>query len=225
MSRLTRMIVTIDGPAGSGKSTAARNLARTLGIAYLDTGATYRAATLRALRSGVDMTDEDALAAEARDASIHLVPDDTLRVLLDGADVTREIRTARVTDSAHHLASSPAVRDVLVDLQRRIGRELGDFVAEGRDQGSVVFPDADVKFYLTASARIRAERRCAEMLASGQDAEFDEVLEAIRLRDHRDRTREVGPLVRPGDAIVVDTSGRSPDDVLAELLRQVEALR
>ena len=220
------MIITIDGPAGSGKSTAARKLAEALGIAFLDTGATYRAATYRALREGVDTADEAALVASTRAADIDLQPGpEGMRVLLDGRDVSREIRSAQVTDSVHHIATSPAGRELLVRLQRRIGARLGEFVAEGRDQGSVVFPGADVKFYLDASAEIRAKRRTAEMLAAGQQADYRQVLRAILDRDERDRSRPVAPLVTPAGAVVLDTSGLSIDQVTAALLRAVEAAR
>jgi cytidylate kinase len=220
------MIVTIDGPAGSGKSTAARNLARRLGVAYLDTGATFRAATLKAMRENVDLSDEQALAATARDMQLDMQPTDNgLRVLLDGADVTDEIRTRKVTENAHHAAGSPAVREVLAELQRQIGRRLGSFITEGRDQGSVVFPDADVKFYLSAHAEIRAMRRCEEMRSRGEDVEFEEVLHAIEQRDNRDRSREVAPLARPQGALEIDTSHTTPDEVADALQAAVEAAR
>ncbi len=217
------MIITIDGPAGSGKSTAARNLARHLGVAFLDTGATYRAATLKALREQVDPEDEDALARLTRQADIHLEPGpDGLVVRLDGEDVSEPIRTPRVTDHAKYLARSPKVREVLVELQRRIGRELGSFVTEGRDQGSVVFPDADVKFYLDADPSQRARRRAEELRQKGQDADPDEVLQAIQQRDASDRNRAVGPLVCPDDAVVIDNSAMTPEQTLAALLDHVE---
>ena len=223
---ISRMIITIDGPAGSGKSTAARNLAKALGIAFLDTGATYRAATLKAMRSGVAMDDESALAELIARADIKLIcAENGAEVLLDGEDVSAEIRTAEVTDNSHYIARPPAVRDVLVQLQRRIGAELGSFVSEGRDQGSLVFPDADLKFYVDASPEIRAQRRCEEMTAAGEDVSVDEILDAIRQRDQRDRTREVGPLVKPDGAIEIDTSEFTPDQTFAELIRHVEASR
>ncbi|MCJ7544836.1 MAG: (d)CMP kinase, partial [Phycisphaerae bacterium] len=169
MRYTSAMVITIDGPAGSGKSTAARELARALGIAFLDTGATYRAVTLKALREGVDPNDTDALVAVAKGARIEVIPTEQgARVMLDGCDVTAEIRSVEVTENAHYVADSPPVREVLVALQRRLGEGLGSFVTEGRDQGSVVFPEADVKFYLDASPRVRAERRAGELHATGQ---------------------------------------------------------
>ena len=220
------MIVTIDGPAGSGKSTAARELAKAIGIAYLDTGATYRAMTLQALREGADMTDEPALARIARRADIQVLPkSDGVRVLLNGEDVTRAIRSAEVSDNSHHVARLPAVRDVLVALQRKIGRSLGDFVAEGRDQGSVVFPHADVKFYMDASPQVRARRRFEEMKADGEDVQYEDVLRAIVQRDGRDRNRAVAPLVKPDGAVEIDTTDMSIEQVVAELVRCVESRR
>ena len=214
------MIVTIDGPAGSGKSTAARELAKALGIAYLDTGATYRAVTLCALRRKLDLRDETALAALAGTIDLKLLPQpDGVRVLLEGQDVSRDIRSADVTDHSHFAARSPAVRAVLVELQRRIGRQLGSFVTEGRDQGSVVFPDADWRFYLDASPEVRARRRCDEMRADGQDVKFADVLEAIVQRDGRDRSRAVAPLVKPAGAVEIDTSELTIPQVVAQLLR------
>ena len=218
------MIITIDGPAGSGKSTAARELAKVLGIAYLDTGATYRAMTLKALREGVNMEDEAALARAARRAEIRIIPaEGAARVLLDGRDVSREIRSEEVSEKSYYVARSPAVREVLVALQRKCGAELGDFVSEGRDQGSVVFPHADVKFYLDATPEVRARRRTDEMLADGQDVQYEHVLAAILQRDGGDRSRAVAPLVKPKGAVEIDTTNMTIAQVVAELRRHVEA--
>jgi len=223
---LSAMVITIDGPAGSGKSTAARQLAARLGVAYLDTGATYRAVTLKALREGVNLEAPVALARLARRADIRLVPAaDGLRVLLDGQDVSREIRSAEVSDNTHYLAGAPEVRAVLVELQRRIGGELGSFVTEGRDQGSVVFPQADVKFYLDASAEVRARRRHAEMTVQGQLVSYEQVLQGILQRDQRDRGRAVAPLVRPPGAVEIDTSDLTIEQMTTEMLKHVEAAR
>jgi len=221
------MVITIDGPAGSGKSTAARGLAEALGIAFLDTGATYRAVTLKALRAGVDLDDEAALAATARAADIRLERDDAgrLRVVLDGSDVTADIRSEEVSAAASRIAAAPAVRGVLVDLQRRIGRQLGSFVAEGRDQGSVVFPDADVKFFLVARDEERARRREADLRAAGRPARFGDVLDSLRRRDRRDSTRAAAPLVKPPGAVEIDTTGNTIEQTRQQLLRHVESAR
>ncbi len=219
------MIITIDGPAGSGKSTAAKELAKALGVAYLDTGATYRAVTLSAMRAGIDLEDEEALAnlAGRIDLRLGYDVDGELCVMLDGEDVSRERRTAEVSDNSHFVARSPGVREVLVAMQRRIGAELaakaGGVVAEGRDQGSVVFPGADVKFYIDASCEVRAKRRCDEM----PDADYEQVLRAIRTRDERDRSRPVAPLVRPDGAVEIDTTNMSIEEVTAEMLRRVKS--
>ena len=220
------MIITIDGPAGSGKSTAARGLARELGIAYLDSGATYRAVALKAIRDGVDFGDEAALAALARRADVKIVPRPAgVQVLLDGCDVSNDIRSPEISQKASEMARLETVRAVLVEIQKRIGRELGDFVAEGRDQGSVVFPDATVKFYLDAEAKLRAERRRDELIAAGKEADLAEVLRSVIQRDERDSTRSAGPLVRPDGAAVVDTSTRTAEQTLAVLKAVVEARR
>lgn len=225
-ARIWDMIITIDGPAGSGKSTAARELAKALGIAHLDTGATYRAVTLLAMRRGLDLTDETALAELAREMNIEMTSSpNRVSVLLDGRDVTDEIRTEAVSANSRHAASSPAVREVLVELQRRLGEQLGSFVTEGRDQGSVVFPEADVKFYLDATAAQRAQRRYRELQSHGQKANYETVLEAIIQRDRRDRTRTVGPLVIPEGATVIDTSDTDIPQMTRKLLDHVRALR
>jgi len=217
------MIITIDGPAGSGKSTAARKLAAALGIAHLDTGATYRAVTLKALREKIDLTDEAALAATAARADITIRPDERgMRTFLDGHDVSADIRSVEVTENASRIACSQAVRDTLVKLQRKIGADLGSFVTEGRDQGSVVFPDADVKFYIDAPPEVRARRRADELSAAGEAANYPQVLQDMLHRDHRDSTRAVAPLIKPPDAIEITTAGKEIPEVTAELLRHVE---
>jgi len=220
------MIVTIDGPAGSGKSTVARQLAARLGLPHLDTGATYRAATLCAVQAGVDLADTDALVRCTAAAEIRLEPTpDGNRVYLDGCEVTADIRGSDVTDAVRFLANSPPVRQILVDLQRRIGQSLGAFVTEGRDQGSAVFPDADIKFFLTAGADVRAHRRLTELQADGEDVAFEQVRQAIIDRDHSDRSRAVGPLVKPRGAIEIDTSEMDARQVVNALVRHVEDAR
>lgn len=218
------MIITIDGPAGSGKSTAARRLALVLGIAYLDTGATYRAVTLRGMQNDVPLHDEQALTECARAMRLQMTPcPDGLIVEMDGQDVSKAIRTETVSRQVRHAANAPAVREVLVALQRTLGQSLGSFVTEGRDQGSAVFPDADFKFYLDADPAQRAQRRFVELTARGEAAELTDILEAILARDASDTGREVGPLQVPDDAIVIDTTKLSIDDVVETIQRHVEA--
>jgi len=220
------MIVTIDGPAGSGKSTVAKGLAERLAAAYLDTGAMYRAVTLRALTGDVDLTDGDALTACAAGADLALRYDDGhLRVMLDGRDVSEAIRSVEVTDNSHYVASTPGVRRVLVALQRRMAGELGAVVTEGRDQGSVVFPDATVKFFLVADPAVRARRRHTELIDRGRQVEYDAIYDAIRTRDDRDSSRDISPLVKPDGAVEIDTSEMSIDEVIDELARHVEGVR
>jgi len=220
------MIITIDGPAGSGKSTAARELAKALGIAYLDTGATYRAVTLAALRLHMDMTNEQALADLAARIDLKLTPAPTgVHVLLDGQDVSRDIRSAEVSDRSYYVARSGVVRAVLVELQRRLGAALGSFVTEGRDQGSVVFPHADVKFYVDASPEVRARRRMEELQAAGEHAVYEDVLAAIIQRDGRDRNRAVAPLIKPAGAIEINTSDTTIGQVTTQMLQHVKAVQ
>ena len=220
------MVITIDGPAGSGKSTASRKLAGALGIAYLDTGATYRGVAYHALELGVDLEDEAALADVARQIDLELLPhDDGVRVLISGRDVSDRIRTPQVTSLTRHTAGSALVRGVLVELQQQIGRELGSFVTEGRDQGSVVFPEADVKFYLDASPEVRARRRTDELQAVGANADYEQIRQSIIDRDQRDIARRVGPLVRPEGAVVIDTSDMDINQVTEAMVQAVEERR
>jgi len=213
------MIVTIDGPAGSGKSTAARELAGRLGLAYLDTGAMYRAVALQALQQGVELEDGEALLRVAKQAQMRLeFAGAQMRVLLDRRDVTRAVRSLRVSQATPYVARLPEVREVLVAKQRQIGRELGDVVAEGRDQGSVVFPEADVKFFLDASLETRARRRQAELMAEGEEVTHEQVLADLQERDGND-ARQWAPLLVPGGAIRVDTTRMSIEQVV-DLLEQ-----
>ncbi|MBN1908250.1 MAG: (d)CMP kinase [Pirellulales bacterium] len=211
------MIVTIDGPAGAGKSTVARALAGRLGFLYLDTGAMYRAVALAGLRRGVDWEKPDELAALAPTLSIELDDD---RIFLDGEDVSRAIRTQEVTRITRFAAGNPDVRRHLVDLQRRLA-EKHDAVTEGRDQGTVAFPKADCKIYLTASPTQRAKRRLADLEAQGESATLENVLAAQEARDHGDASREVGPLAKAADAVEVVTDGLSIDQVVDRLVSLV----
>lgn len=223
------MIVTMDGPAGSGKSTAARLLARALGLAYLDTGAMYRAVTVEGLRRGIDLADAEALARVAEEIRIDLEPTaDGLRVTVDGRDVTTAIRENEISRQAHYAACNEKVRACLVRAQQEIGRRWVNLVTEGRDQGSVVFPDAEVKIYLDADERVRALRRQKELVGRGKDVPLEQLLEEIRCRDKSDRSRAVGPLKAADDAVVVDTSNMTIDEVvrhLTELVKQRQERR
>lgn len=215
------MIVTIDGPAGAGKSSAARVLAARLGFRFLDTGAMYRAVTLAAIERGVDLADGDALLDVALAVDIHLTDG---RVRLDGRDVTREIRTFDITTATRYAADHQGVRGRLVEMQRQAARGI-NVVTEGRDQSTVVFPHADCKIFLTASDEVRAERRYQDLLGRGEQVTFDEVLAKQRERDERDCSRPVGGLTRTPDAIEVNTDGMTPDEVVDELMRIVDSRR
>lgn len=217
------MIITIDGPAGSGKSTAARKLAARLEVPYLDTGAMYRAVAHAGLRRGIDFADEPAVARLAGEIRIELDCGPTFaRVKVDGHDVSEAIRTMRVSAVTSLVARLPAVRRVLVAQQQRIGQELGSFVTEGRDQGSVVFPAAEVKFVLEASLERRAERRFQEMNADGETVTLEEVRRNIVARDETD-AKQWAPLLAAGKAIVIDTSNLSIGEVVERMAEAVAA--
>ncbi|MGD9644398.1 MAG: (d)CMP kinase [Pirellulales bacterium] len=213
------MIVTIDGPAGAGKSTVARRLAERLGFRFLDTGAMYRAVAWAAARDRVEWSDAAAIAAIAEQTRIELPG---TRVLVDGADVTAAIRTSEITSVTHYAADNPQVRARLVERQRELaGTE--NVVCEGRDQGTVVFPHAGCKIFLTASPDERARRRLADLAAHGETRELDQVLAEQSLRDERDSAREVGPLLPAADAVHVSTDGLAIDEVVDRLEQLVRS--
>ncbi len=212
---MQRLIIAIDGPVGSGKSTLARRVAEMMGYVYIDTGAMYRAVALKALRRGIAIVagNAEALEALARETRIDLrAQDGGQRVLLDGEDVTDSIRTPDVSQAASKIAVIPGVRHVLVAEQRRAGQQ-GGIVMEGRDIGSVVFPDAHLKIFLTASAEVRAERRWREHQQKGEAIDLGRTLEEIRERDRRDQERASSPLVRADDAVIVDSTAMEPEEV------------
>jgi len=215
------MIVTIDGPAGSGKSTVARLLADQLKIRYLDTGAMYRAIALAVVQSEFDENDVDTVTGVARSAKIEFRGKD---IYLNDINVTEEIRSANVTAVASVVAANPGVRTRLVELQEKIG-EAADLVTEGRDQGTVVFPNADHKFFVTASLSTRAERRHREMLAIGSSLTLHTVRAQLRQRDERDENRVYAPMKPAADASVIDTSDMTIGDVVQELAGRVRRLR
>jgi cytidylate kinase len=214
------MIITIDGPAGAGKSTAARALARKLGFEFLDTGAMYRAVTLAALRRGIDPRDPAAMSDLVAPLAIELTAG---RVYLDSEDVTGAIRSPEVTAATSTVADSPPVREDLSRRQRAlaVGRDL---VCEGRDQGTVVFPDAACKFFLHADPEIRARRRFQELRARGATIEWDTVRQAQEARDRRDKERALAPMVPAADAIVLDSTHLSLDEVVALMEHHVRRL-
>jgi CMP/dCMP kinase len=216
------VVVAVDGPAGTGKSSVSRGLARELQARYLDTGAMYRIVTLAVLRAGVDLSDQDGIAAVGSVANLSVGYDPNEdRSYLDGEDVSSEIRGDEVTKAVSAVSSVPAVRTRLVDLQRALAGGAGSVVVEGRDIGTVVLPDADVKFYLTASAETRARRRNDQNVAAGLPDDYDSVLADVRRRDHLDSTRVVSPLRAASDAVVVDTSEMTESEVIAHLLQLI----
>jgi cytidylate kinase len=214
-------VVTIDGPAGAGKSTVARSLAARLGYAFLDSGALYRAVALAARRRGVDWQDAAAVAAMAAGLELRFVPDGpTNRVLIDGEDVTEAIRTPEISEGASRVSAHPQVRAVLLDLQRHLGA-TGRVVAEGRDMGTVVFPQAGAKFFLTASPDERARRRTLELTSAGRAADHAEVLREMMARDQRDSTRAAAPLRRADDAVEIDSSALTAAQVVEKMVETV----
>lgn len=214
---MSAIVIAIDGPAGTGKSSVSRGLARKLGARYLDTGSMYRIMTLAMLRAGVDLTDPQAIAAAA-DVPVAVGDDpDVEQAFLGAEDVTAAIRSDEVTRAVSAVSAVPAVRSRLVRLQQQVARGHDRVVVEGRDIGSVVLPDADLKIFLTASAETRARRRNDQNVAAGGSDDYETVLADVRRRDHLDSTRAVSPLRAADDAVVVDTSEMSRDEVIDRL--------
>jgi len=218
------VVVTMDGPAGAGKSTVAKALARKLRFSYLDTGAMYRALTLKAMRSGTKLDDEDQLVALARQTTIDLIPDEIkgTRVLLDGADVSAEIRTVEVTNNTFYIARAPKVRAIMVEWQQVMGRKQ-NVVVEGRDAGTVIFPQAPYKFYLDANVDERCRRRLAELKEKGQTVDPEKLKQEIRDRDQKDLTRSTGPLKQAEDAIYIDSTPFTIDEVVEKMAGYIQS--
>jgi CMP/dCMP kinase len=217
------VVVAIDGPAGTGKSSVSRRLAGALGARYLDTGAMYRIVTLAVLRAGVEPTDVEAVGAIASKVQLSVSYDPAaITCYLAGEDVSTEIRGDEVTRAVSAVSSVPAVRTRLVGLQRAMSGGPGSVVVEGRDIGTVVLPDAPVKIFLTASAETRARRRNEQNVASGLADDYEGVLADVRRRDHLDSTRPVSPLRAASDAVIVDTSDMTEAQVIAYLLELVK---
>ncbi len=214
-------IIAIDGPAGAGKTTIGRMLARELGLLYIDTGSMYRAVALAVIESGMNETDDVTVGSLAERIDIDLAGDpDSLRVTLDGRDVTDRIRDEDVTDMSSIISTIPAVRRAMVRRQRELGRRGA--VMNGRDIGTVVFPSADFKFFLTATPEARAERRLAEERQLNPATTYEETLADMTERDTRDSTRADSPLVAAPDAVVLDTTGVPIDEVLRQMMVEIE---
>ena len=219
MHTMTReLIITIDGPAGTGKSTVAHLLAKRLGLEFLDTGAMYRAAAVIAIEQSIDPADGPALAAAVADANLHFDwSADPPRVMLGERDVTRRIRDLDVSEVVSVVAAQREVRDVMVQQQRLIASRHPRLVSEGRDQGSIVFPEACVRFFLHADVMVRADRRLAQLAKAGKDVDQQRVINDIEKRDLLDSTRSDGPLIRPQGAVDIDTSHRGIDQVVQSM--------
>ena len=224
--RAPAAVITVDGPSGSGKGTLGQWLAQRLGWHFLDSGAVYRVLALAALNQGIALDDADALVPLAHGLPLEFVAgdgSDTTKVLLAGEDVGARLRTEECGNAASTVAAIPVVRDALLDRQRAF-RVAPGLVADGRDMGSVVFPDADLKLFLDASAEKRAERRYKQLKDKGNDVNLPRLIEEIAKRDHRDRNRAVSPLRPAGDAVVIDASDLSIDQVRALVANEVDAL-
>lgn len=214
--------IAIDGPAGAGKSTIAKAVAAKMGIIYVDTGAMYRAMALYMLRKGIDPDDAEKISEQCKEADISIdFRDGQQVVLLFGENVNDMIRTPQVSDMASRTSVNPDVRAKLVQLQQKLGREK-DVVMDGRDIGTVVLPDAQAKIFLTASVDVRADRRYKELLEKGQEADYDEIAAQIRERDERDMNREISPLKQAEDAVLVDTSDMTIEEVTQRIMEIIE---
>ena len=214
-------IITIDGPAGAGKSTVAKQLAEKLDLAYLDTGAMYRALTLKAIQQNVNLENEDDVVAMARQTHIDLENHaQGVKVILDGADVSEEIRTAEITNKTYFVAQKPRVREIMVEWQRLLGSKRG-VVVEGRDVGTVVFPQARYKFYLDADIAERSRRRIEELREKGNDVDADKLAAELKERDNKDLTRSVGPLRKADDAVFIDSTHLTINEVIEKMMKHI----
>ncbi|KPJ66946.1 MAG: hypothetical protein AMJ43_06385 [Coxiella sp. DG_40] len=226
---MEKLIITIDGPAASGKSTTARLLAERLGATFLDTGAMYRAVTLAAMQAGVDMKDEGKLLEILDNRKFQFSAPrpcgrggGKMAVRIDGVDVTDQIREPQVTANAHYIASALKLREKLVQMQRKFTARERKIVTEGRDQGTVAFPNADIKFYLTADAAERARRRKNELQTKGESESLEEIQRAIEERDKSDENRTTGPLRPADDAIILDTTNLTIEEVVEKLADYID---
>jgi cytidylate kinase len=224
ISGVFQLIIAIDGPAGSGKSTVAKMLAKHLGFKYLDTGAMYRAITWKALKMGIDLEDENALCRLAEQTTIEFQGEsDVPKIFVDSADVTEEIRQSFVTNNVHYISNKQGVRKYMVKLQQKIAAE-GNTVAEGRDMGTVVFPQAEKKFFLDAEIGTRSQRRYKQFKPSDEKVTYYDVVRDIEIRDKRDTMRANSPLVKGDDAIFIDTTHLTIKDVLDRITREIKGI-
>ena len=222
---MERFAIAIDGPAGSGKSTAAKETAKRLGVVYVDTGAMYRTVALACMRAGVSVSDEAAALSVLNRIDMRIEPEQGgQRIFLDGKDVTAEIRTPEIGKGASEVAAFRKVRERLVEIQQELARKY-PVVMDGRDIGTVVLPDAELKIYLDAGVEERARRRQGELREQGKTEELSEVMEKIRQRDEADKTREHSPLRMAHDAILLDSTGMSAEEVVQAILAEAEKLR
>lgn len=217
------IVIAIDGPAGSGKSTVSKLIAKRLNLLYLDTGAMYRALTLKVMRGGIDFQDTQSIIKMAQDTEINLTvkPGEEIKVFLDGEDVSREIRTPEVTQNIKHVAGIPEVRERMVEIQRDIASRSGA-VVEGRDIGTVVLPDTPFKFYVDATEEERSRRRFKELREKGIEVSLDEIKADVRQRDASDMNREVAPLKKAEGAIRIDTTEMSIEEVVDKILSLIK---
>jgi len=217
------LIIAIDGPAGSGKSTVAKELSKKLGFTYIDTGAMYRAVAYKVKQEGVNPENPEEVIRVLKEIEIKLLPSDSgTKVILNGEDISDKIRTEEIGKIASKIARHSKVRKILVQKQREMGEKAGNAVIEGRDTGTVIFPDADIKIFMTASPEIRAKRRWKELRSRGIKIEFDQILKEVKERDYLDQTREDSPLKPAEDAVVIDTSDKSIDQVINQILELIK---
>ena len=220
---MAKLVITIDGPAASGKSTVARLLAERIGASFLDTGAMYRAVTIAAMQAGIDMDDERKLLAVLQKNKFKFdIKQGIMTAVVNSVDVTEQIRKPEITANVHYVASAAKLREKLVEMQRQFAANHEKIVTEGRDQGTVAFKDADIKFFLTASVAERAKRRYSELQIKGEKVNLQQIEKDIEQRDKSDRDRTVGPLKPAPDAIVVDTNDLTIEQVVQKLLGYVK---
>lgn len=218
-------VVTIDGPAGCGKSTVSKLVADKIGASFLDTGAMYRAVTFLAKQAGFDLEDSMVISAMMDNANFEFKPDgDKMVVLARGLDISDHIRSPEITENVHYIANNPDLREKLVEMQQDFASQHKKIVTEGRDQGTVAFPDADIKFFLTASVDCRTDRRVKQLAEDGVEVDRKKIFDAIEMRDARDYARQFGPLVEADDAITIDTTNLNIEQAVEKLLCHIKQI-